>query len=117
MATRWSLLLSSTITTNKLTLEVQDTVLSTLGAPLDGDWVNGSDTYNSGNPVGGAPVGHPLNDFNFQFAVLVGDSNQSGAVNTLDSSPIFSNFGKSAGMPGYSIFLGLERQFDTEHDG
>ncbi|MEZ6063409.1 MAG: dockerin type I domain-containing protein [Planctomycetaceae bacterium] len=87
-----------------LRLEIQDTVLSTSGEPLDGDFVNNVDILNSGGP---APVGDPLNDFNFHLVTNPGDANRSGLVNISDAVIVFQNFLAQPGQAGYSIFADM----------
>ena len=82
-----TLTLSSTITNDRLRLQVKDTV-TYLATPLDGDWVNGADTFDSGNGTAGGT-------FNFTFNVLPGDANQSNVVSTTDAAIAFSKVGAS----------------------
>src|SRR5207253_1423051 len=50
---------------------------ATDGQPLDGEWADGTASFNSGN-------GQPGGDFAFAFHALPGDVTQSGAVNVTD---------------------------------
>ena len=104
--------LSAPLSTANFRLEVQDSVKSTGGVALDGDFTNNSSPLNSG---GVQPVGNPLNNFNFQFVVNPGNTNQDGGVNISDATPIFtvlSTYGPvSAGDIGYSYLL------DTDGNG
>jgi hypothetical protein len=69
---------------------------------LDGDWVNGADTYPSGD-------GTPGGDFNFRVNILTGDVNRSGTVLADDASAVKRRFFSRALAPGtgesaYSIY-------------
>ncbi len=66
------------------------------GEVLDGAWINGQSTYNSGNGQGGT-------DFEFCFNVLPGDANGSNSVNVVDAVLVNQQVGKNAGDAGYSI--------------
>src|SRR5690606_30713675 len=48
------------------------------GQLLDGEWVNTTSVYPSGDGIAGG-------NFEFEFAVLPGDANRNGAVNVFDS--------------------------------
>ena len=78
---------SGTITNDRLRLQVKDAV-TYLATPLDGDWTNNADTFDSGNGV-------PGGIFNFTFNVLPGDVNQNGTVATNDAGIVFSKVGSS----------------------
>jgi hypothetical protein len=68
---------------------------------LDGEWTNGSSTYDSGNGTAGG-------DFEFRFNVLPGDVNASNGVNMGDALLVASQIGKSAGDSGYNIRYDLD---------
>ncbi|MEZ6059031.1 MAG: SdrD B-like domain-containing protein [Planctomycetaceae bacterium] len=95
--------LNAALPVDALRLEIQDTVLSVSGDPLDGDFVNQVDSV-SGGP---APQGHPANDFNFHFVVNPGDANRSGLVNISDAVLVFQNFLAQPGGAGYSLFADM----------
>ncbi|NLE38581.1 MAG: hypothetical protein GX621_11200 [Pirellulaceae bacterium] len=78
-----------------------DPVQDSVGNVLDGEWTDGSSTYNSGNGTAGG-------DFEFRFNVLPGDASQNGAVNYSDSYAVLMARGKEAGMTGYSIFHDID---------
>jgi len=71
---------------------------------LDGAWVNGSSTFNSGNGQGGT-------DFEFRINVLPGDVNASNTVSGSDGMLVRSQIGKSIGNTGYNI------RYDIDGDG
>ncbi|MEZ6059773.1 MAG: GEVED domain-containing protein [Planctomycetaceae bacterium] len=96
--------LTATLPVDALRLEIQDTVLSLAGEPLDGDFVNSVDTLTSGGP---APVGDPANDFNFHLVTNRGDANRSGLVNISDAVLVFQNFLAQPGGAGYSMFADM----------
>jgi hypothetical protein len=76
-------------------------VTDTLGNVLDGDWVDSTSTYNSGDGSAGG-------DFAFRFNVLHSDSSGDGNV-TLnpDVQGILNGLGTSIGAGGYSPFSDL----------
>ncbi|MEZ6063708.1 MAG: FG-GAP-like repeat-containing protein [Planctomycetaceae bacterium] len=96
--------LSAALKVNAFRLEIQDTVTSVAGLPLDGDFTNNSTSLSSGGP---APVGSPLNDFNFHISTNPGDSNQDGIVNISDAVRVFQNFLALPGGAGYSVFTDM----------
>ncbi len=95
--------LTGNLTVDSLRLEIQDSVLSTAGEPLDGDFTN-EVSMTSGGP---APVGDPLNNFNFHLATNPGDADRSGTVNISDAIIIFQNFFATPGDAGYTIFADM----------
>lgn len=82
-----TLTLSGNIVNDRLRLEVKDS-LQHLGTPLDGDWANNADTFDSGNGTAGGT-------FNYTFNVLPGDATLNGLVNTTDAGAVFSRIGAS----------------------
>jgi hypothetical protein len=70
------------------------------GLALDGEWVNGSDTYNSGN-------GTPGGDFEFRFNVLPGDVNRDGSVLSNDVLLVRNAQFQNPGGASYSIFYNV----------
>lgn len=72
--------------------------------PLDGEWVNGSSLFPSGNGAAGG-------DFQFRFNVLPGDANGDGVVNGLDISAVASNWlqtGAGGDANGDTVSNGLD---------
>jgi len=72
------------------------------GTELDGEWVNGSDDWPSGD-------GTPGGNFRMQLNVLPGDVNRSGTVLADDFSQVKKRFFRSVADPGsgaaaYSVF-------------
>jgi len=63
--------LSAPLTANRFEIRLGDSVLDRTNVPLDGEWTPMTDSFPSGDGQAGG-------DFNFQFAVLPGDINQSG---------------------------------------
>jgi hypothetical protein len=99
--------LLGSIQNDRLRLEIKDTLKSTAGAFLDGDWINNVQAFNSGDGVGGT-------SFQFRFNVLPGDATHSTVTDLLaspapatdinDVSAVFGSLFTLAGNPGYSIF-------------
>ncbi|MGB7325827.1 MAG: Calx-beta domain-containing protein [Rubripirellula sp.] len=81
-------------------IEILDTVLSVGGAPLDGDFNNGSDALPSGGTVA---TGSPGNQLNFHFVVNPGDATQNGITDTADIASLFGQFFQGP-AGNYSIF-------------
>jgi uncharacterized repeat protein (TIGR03803 family) len=90
--------LSSAITADKLAIDLSGSVENSLGMELNGAWTDGTSTYPSGNGTAGTA-------FLFDFNVLPGDVNQSGAVNILDAAATLNLAGTSTSTSGYSIFM------------
>ncbi|WP_160311508.1 beta strand repeat-containing protein [Rhodopirellula islandica] len=90
------LTLNKAIPAANLRLELLDTVLSTSGAQLDGEF-NTGDSLPSGDLMEGFA-------FNFEFSVNPGDANQNGVVNGSDAGNIYFAFDKKPGEVFYSIF-------------
>jgi hypothetical protein len=72
---------------------------------LDGEWVDGTDAYPSGDGTAGG-------DFNFRINIRRGDANQDGSVNALDLGQVKAKLNSSAtnpgsGATGYSVFADL----------
>jgi hypothetical protein len=82
-----TLTLSGNITNDRLRLLVSDSV-TYLGTPLDGEWANNADSFDSGN-------GTPGGAFNFTFNVLPGDVDRLSTVNIADASLAFGAIGAS----------------------
>ncbi|AMV30637.1 Calx-beta domain protein [Pirellula sp. SH-Sr6A] len=82
-----TLTLSGNITNDRLRLLVSDSV-TYLGTPLDGEWANNADSFDSGN-------GTPGGAFNFTFNVLPGDVDRFSTVNIADASLAFGAIGAS----------------------
>ena len=92
----WSL--ASPIATDKLRLDLSDSVTDTFGNALDGEWTDGSSTFPSGN-------GQANGAFHFSFNVVPGDANQSGVVNVVDTGFVQNHQASSTATPAsYSIF-------------
>jgi hypothetical protein len=89
--------LSNSIGDDKLLLDLSGAIENGFGIGLDGAWTNGVSTYPSGNDTPGTA-------FIFDFDVLPGDVNQSGAVNILDAVVTLNSTGTSTTTAGYSIF-------------
>ncbi|MGN6134150.1 MAG: dockerin type I domain-containing protein, partial [Aureliella sp.] len=70
------------IINDRLRLQVKDAV-TLAGNPLDGEWVDGVSSFASGDGTAGG-------NFNFQFQVLPGDVNRSGAVLSGDANLAFA---------------------------
>ncbi|NUQ63079.1 MAG: SUMF1/EgtB/PvdO family nonheme iron enzyme [Pirellulales bacterium] len=70
------------------------------GNLLDGEWIDGTSTYPSGNNTAGG-------DFLFRFNVVVGDADRNTRTLTSDVTPIKQNLGKRTGQAGYSIFFDI----------
>lgn len=78
---------------DRVTLLLADTVSTSGGQRLDGEWVNPasmSDTSGSTFPSGDGVAG---GEFRFQFTVLAGDANLDGVVDTADFSIVAANLG------------------------
>jgi hypothetical protein len=72
----WSL--GSPIGADRLLLDLEsEETLDAAGNRLDGEWIDGSSEFPTGN-------GTPGGDFLFRFNVLPGDVNQNGTVNSAD---------------------------------
>lgn len=82
-----TLTLSGNITNDRLRLLVSDSV-TYLSTPLDGEWANNADSFDSGN-------GTPGGSFNFTFNVLPGDIDRLSTVNIGDASLAFGAIGAS----------------------
>lgn len=97
--------LSTPITTNNLTLQVQDTVKNTSGAILDGDWNNNVQSFNSGGAVAADPNPAVINgnDFKFHFVVNPGNGTQNAIVNNADANLVYSALGTTPGSLGYNF--------------
>ena len=89
--------LANTIGDDRLSLDLKSTgpnsVTDLSGNSLDGEWINGSSVYPSGNGTAGG-------DFNFTFTVLPGDANQDGIVNGQDIVEITSHWLQADGLLG-----------------
>ncbi|WP_146537518.1 Calx-beta domain-containing protein [Rubripirellula reticaptiva] len=81
-------------------IKILDTVLSVGGAPLDGDFTNGSDALPSGGAVA---TGSPGNQLSFHFVVNPGDATQNGITDTADIASLFGQFFQGP-AGNYSIF-------------
>jgi hypothetical protein len=80
--------LSSPLPADGLRLIVSSAGVTSVGgnARLDGDWIDGTATFPSGNGAAGS-------DFSFRFNVVPGDVNRSGISNSTDLSLVRQNFG------------------------
>ena len=90
--------LAQAVTNDKLRLVLDDAAVP----GLDGEWVDGADTFPSGNGAAGG-------DFSFRVNVLAGDATQDGVVNALDISFVKQRLNRTATNPGsggavYSVF-------------
>jgi polygalacturonase len=90
--------LSSPIGDDALLIDLSGSVANGSGVGLDGAWTNGTSAYPSGNDAPGTP-------FLFDFNVLPGDVNQSGAVNIIDAVVTLNAAGTSTTTAGYTIFM------------
>lgn len=68
---------------------------------LDGEWINGTSTYASGNGAAGG-------DFAFRINVAPADSNASALVSSADAALVQSVLGKDTSTPGYNIRCDLD---------
>ena len=74
----WKLTAAVPLADKLLLVLSSDSVTDVAGNMLDGEWANGTDTYNSGDGAAGG-------DFAFRLNILPGDVNQSGGrVTALD---------------------------------
>jgi len=64
---------------NKYLIEVFDDVRDAIGNPLDGEWLDGTTTFPSGD-------GNSGGDYRFRMNVLPGDGNQDGTVDMSDDA-------------------------------
>jgi parallel beta-helix repeat protein len=102
--------LRSPIRADRLTLELNADgatgVKDAAGNALDGEWINGSSAFPSGNRA-------PGEDFRFAFNVVPGDVTRNNGVNIIDEAQVRRRFGASldaAGAPTarYSLFADLD---------
>lgn len=68
---------------------------------LDGEWTDGSSTYDSGDSTAGG-------DFEFRVNILPGDANTGGLVTTYDYVWIRARDGLDTSDPGYDHFRDLD---------
>jgi len=99
--------LSTVIRADKLLIDLDgdgtDPVVgATSGVALDGEWVNGSDTYAT---VGDGTAG---GDFEFRINVLPGDVNQDGDVYVDDVIAVRNAQFSNPGGANYSIFKNVD---------
>lgn len=96
--------LSSALTKDRYLISLNDTATDIAGSALDGEWVNGADTFPSGNGVAGT-------DFNFNVNILPGDASRNGFVQSGDvtqiQNQVFQSTLGGVSTPGYSIFFDL----------
>jgi len=71
------------------------------GAVLDGEWVNNSDTFSSGNGVAGG-------DFEFLFKVMPGDVNQNNSVEYSDYYASSMRQGLTTTSVNYNAFADVD---------
>lgn len=81
------------VPSEKLQLQLRDSVTDGSGEQLDGEWTDGTDSFSSGDGAAGG-------NFNFRVNILPADVNQSGAVNANDEIEIRNRFFKSTTNPG-----------------
>lgn len=92
--------LASSLTSDKLRLNVSEATTDTAGNALDGEWTDSSGSFSSGSGNGVAGGA-----FRFRVNVLPGDANRSGGVNSNDSNVVRSAWGTVAGGGGlYTLF-------------
>jgi hypothetical protein len=98
--------LAQTVFNDKLLLDLDgdapNGVKDAAGDYLDGEWLQGADSFPSGNGVSGG-------DFEYRINVLTADSNRDGAVNALDLAYVKLRINRTASSPGegagaYSVF-------------
>ncbi len=89
-------LTSGDFDTDKVLLQISDTLTDTAGNPLDGDWIDGVSLV-SGNGGDG--------DFNFRFNILEGDANRSSSIFGDDVTLVNTSQFQFAGItPGFNPF-------------
>ena len=81
--------LAAPVEADKLLIQLSDTVVDSDGNMLDGEWLDESDVYASGDGVAGG-------DFLFRSNVLAGDANGDAIVGSDDYTAWADNFGLSA---------------------
>jgi ELWxxDGT repeat protein len=86
--------LPQTISADVLTLAITS-VADTIGNALDGEWIDQTSPFPSGNGAAGG-------DFVFHFNVLPGDVNQDGSVNAADRNAVKYSLGSAPGDDAYS---------------
>lgn len=80
---------------NKYLISLSSAITDLLGAPLDGDWVDGVSAFGSGD-------GQPGGDFNFRINVLPGDIDNSQSVTFGELGQMRLAVGQSTASPGYN---------------
>jgi ELWxxDGT repeat protein len=86
--------LPQTISADVLTLAITS-VADAVGNALDGEWIDQTGLFPSGNGAAGG-------DFVFHFNVLPGDVNQDGSVNAADRNAVKYSLGAAPGDDAYS---------------
>ncbi|MEM6391412.1 MAG: SdrD B-like domain-containing protein [Planctomycetota bacterium] len=92
--------LSAPLGTDRYAIGLADTLTDTAGNRLDGDWANDQSTASGDGQAGG--------DFQFDFNVLVGDTDRSGRVLGQDFSPIGLRLGQTTNTTNYTVFADLD---------
>jgi probable HAF family extracellular repeat protein len=83
-------------------LRLLDTIRDNELDRLDGEWIDGVSSQSGDGAVGG--------DFVYHFRVLLGDTNQDGAVNVLDWAEVRDRQGSRPGDAAYLIFHDIDRR-------
>ena len=97
--------LTAALTKNSYQLDLNGNGLNPItdrdGNVLDGEWLNGSDTFPSGDGTAGG-------DFAFNFKVMPGDVNRNSAVESTDVTSVNNRIGASAGSSTYDKFADVD---------
>jgi len=94
-------ILSAPLPTDRIELQLSDSVQDRLNFPLDGEWHPREGEYPSGDGQAGG-------DFIFQFTVLPGDTNQSGRSDLRDAQAIRRALLSKLGDVEYSSMADLD---------
>jgi ELWxxDGT repeat protein len=91
--------LSQTIAADALTLAIAS-VADAAGNALDGEWIDQTSSFPSGNGAAGG-------DFVFHFNVVPGDVNRDGSVTAADRNAVKTALGAASGEPAFSPYADL----------
>jgi subtilisin family serine protease/glutamine cyclotransferase len=97
MLATWTL--PKSLAVDKLLLGVTN-VSDIAGNALDGEWIDGTNVFPSGDGAAGG-------DFAFRFNVLPGDVNQDGAVLPDDRNAVLRSVGSTPGSSRYTVWKDL----------
>lgn len=87
--------LEEPLASGRYRLRLGEGIVDDDGLVIDGDWINGVSVASGNGAVGG--------EFEFEFNVLVGDSDGSGLVHLPDLLQIRNAIGTTAGGEGYDL--------------